>query len=198
MRTTIKSDWQPNQFLPVLYILFESKGNACISARWQEGNSLTIRKCPQACSHLLEGISLQGSLDDRNWQNLGQKNGILGINNPLNKLLEGLSPGKGYLVKGSKQSRLATEIAFWVIKIIPQLVYHSHRKHHNFRHNPLLPLHATFNLNIYIYNICLAFRLISVLFFPSPQFLPFSFTAQAKHAVASYLLLPEPRCHTAE
>lgn len=45
-------------------------------------------------------------------KNLGQKNGILGINSPLNKLLEGLSSGKGYLVKGSKQSRLATEIAF--------------------------------------------------------------------------------------
>lgn len=35
---------------------------------------------------------------------LGQKNDTWGINNPLNKLLDGLFSGKGYLVKGSKQS----------------------------------------------------------------------------------------------
>lgn len=44
--------------------------------------------------------------------------------------------------------------------------------------------------------MCLAFRLISVLFFPSPQFLPFSFTAQAERAVTTvtwYYQNPEAR-----
>lgn len=43
---------------------------------------------------------------------LGQKNDTWGISNPLNKLLDRLFAGKGYLVKGSKQRSLAIEIAF--------------------------------------------------------------------------------------
>lgn len=89
-----------NQISSCLFYIFKSKGNVCIS-RWQEGNSLN-EECLQVCSHLLEGISLQNGLTDRSWWKAGS-----------NKWhLDGLFSGKCYLVKGSKQSWLETEIAF--------------------------------------------------------------------------------------
>lgn len=103
-------------------------------------------------------------------------NDTLGINNPLKKLLDGLFSGKGYLVKGYKQGWLATEIAFWVIEMIPfKLTHHCHGKHYNFRCNPLLPLHTTFNLKslyIYIYKSALLSGLSQYYFPPALNFYP--------------------------
>lgn len=103
---------------------------------------------------------------------LAQMRDIWRINNPLNNLLDGLFSGKGYLVKGSKQSWVAAEIDLWVIQMIP--FKHSYKKYRNFRHNPPLPLQSIFSLKKQKNPI--AFRLISVLIFPNPQFLPCSFT----------------------
>lgn len=101
IRRQTKSKQQPDQFLLLCFYTFKSKGNACISRRWQEGNSLN-KECLQVCSLFLEGISLQSGLMDRSWRKGGS-----------NKWhLDGLFSGKGYLVKRSKQSWLATEIAF--------------------------------------------------------------------------------------
>lgn len=52
-------------------------------------------------------------------------------------------------------------------------------------------------LKITITIICFASRLISVLFHPSPQFLPFSFTTQAEHALITvtwYYQTQKPGC----
>lgn len=79
------------------------------------------------------------------------------------------------------------------------LLHHSHGKHNNFRYNPLLPLHITFNLKkCYEKEICLAFRITSILFFPSPQFLPFPFTPQAELDVTTVTWYSQkPDCRAA-
>lgn len=116
------------------------------------------------------------------------------INSLLNKVLDGLFSGKGYLVKGAEQSWLVAEIAFWVIKMILfQLVHHGHGKYHNFGHNLPLPLHTIFNLKNNNNNNLLCFQAYLGTFSPQPSISALLFHHSGWARVDySYLVLPNP------